>query len=53
MRYTQAWTPVGNGNYNAGSMNFPWFDFVATLQLGALRRHDPALGDRLRVVATA
>jgi len=30
-----------------------WFDFVATLLLGALRRHNPALRDRLRVVATA
>jgi hypothetical protein len=30
-----------------------WFDFVATLLLGALSKHDPHLRDRLRAAAFA
>jgi hypothetical protein len=30
-----------------------WFDFVATLLLGALSKHEPELRDRLRAAAPA
>jgi hypothetical protein len=31
----------------------PWFDFVATMLLGALSKHDPQLQDRLRAATAA